>query len=214
MSEQPSPRDPKRLRASDADRERVAQILHKAMGEGRITLDELTERLDQVYSAKTLGELEPVVADLPTDETALPTVASTSTSSLPDRRIGGTPGSTTSIAVMSGAERKGAWVLPRQHSSFAFWGGVEIDLRHAHFAEQYSTITAVAIMGGIEVIVPDDITAEVTGVGIMGAFETKNKKGASPTAPPGAPVVKVTGLAFWGGVEVKRVPRSKIKELE
>ncbi len=215
MSEQPSPRDPKQLRASDADRERVAQVLHKAMGEGRITLDELSERLDQVYAAKTLGELEPIVADLPTDGTVLPTaLPATSPSASPDQRIGGTPGSTMSVAVMSGVERKGVWVLPRQHSSFAFWGGVEIDLRHARFAEQHSTITAVAIMGGIDVIVPDDITVEVNGVGIMGAFETRNKKGASPTAPPGAPVVKVNGLAFWGGVEVKRVPRSKIKELE
>ncbi len=183
------------------------------MGEGRITLNELEERLDQVYSAKTLGELEPVTADLPTDDAPLPT-APASTSSLPDRRVGGTPGSTTSIAVMSGTERKGVWVLPPQHNSFAFWGGVEIDLRHARFAEQRSTITAVAIMGGVDVIVPDDIAVEVTGVGIMGAFETRNKKGASPTAPPGAPVVKITGLAFWGGVEVKRVPRDKIKEIE
>ncbi|EHY90249.1 DUF1707 SHOCT-like domain-containing protein [Saccharomonospora azurea] len=220
MSEQPSRRDPKQLRASDADRERVAQVLHRAMGEGRITLNELEERLDQVYAAKTLGELEPVMADLPADDTALPALAdpsaavSTTPSSSPSRLIGGTPGSTTSIAVMAGADRKGVWVLPRQHNSFAFWGGIQIDLRHARFAEAYSTITAVAIMGGIEVIVPDDITVEVTGVGIMGAFETKNKKGASPTAPPGAPVVKVTGLAFWGGVEVKRVPRDKIKEIE
>lgn len=211
MSEQPPHRDPKQLRASDADRERVAQVLHKALGEGRITLGELEERLDRVYSAKTLGELEPITADLPTDDTPLP---ATSTSSALDRRIGGTPGSTTSIAVLSGTDRKGVWVLPPQHNSFAFWGGVKIDLRHARFAEQYSTITAVAIMGGIDVIVPDDVAVEVTGVGIMGAFETRNKKGASPTAPPGAPVVKVNGLAFWGGVEVKRVPRSKIKELE
>jgi len=45
------------LRASDADRERVAQILHNAMGEGRLTLAELDERLQQTYAAKTLGDL-------------------------------------------------------------------------------------------------------------------------------------------------------------
>ncbi|WP_197322304.1 DUF1707 domain-containing protein [Saccharomonospora sp. NB11] len=219
MSEQPSRRDPKQLRASDADRERVAQVLHKAMGEGRITLDELEERLDQVYTAKTLGELEPITADLPAEGTTLPSLAASqavapTTSSSPSQLVGGTPGSTTSIAVMSGTDRKGVWVLPRQHNSFAFWGGIKIDLRHARFAEAYSTISAVAIMGGIDVIVPDDVAVEVTGVGIMGAFETTNKKGASPTAPPGAPVVKITGLAFWGAVEVKRVPRNKIKQIE
>lgn len=219
MSEQPSRPDPEQMRASDADRERVAQRLHQAMADGRITMAELEERLGTVYAAKTIGELQPVVTDLPDEGAPLPSVSATSavapaSTAVPERRIGGVPGSTTSIAIMSGTDRKGDWVLPPQHNSFAFWGGVEIDLRHARFAEQYSTITAVAIMGGIEVIVPDDITVEVTGIGVMGAFETRNKKGASSSAAPGAPVVKITGLAFWGGVEVKRVPRSKIKELE
>ncbi|OQO91198.1 hypothetical protein B1813_17125 [Saccharomonospora piscinae] len=213
MSEQPPRPDPKRLRASDADRERIAQLLHKALGEGRITLAELEERLDTVYGAKTVGELEPVLADLPADGVALTPAAETAPAA-PDRRIGGRPGSTFSIAVMSGVDRKGEWVVPPQHNSVAFWGGVQLDLRHARFAEQHSTITAVAIMGGIEVIVPDDVVVDVTGIGIMGGFESRDKKGAARTAPPGAPVVKVTGLAFWGGVEVKRVPRSKIKELE
>ncbi|WP_019816481.1 DUF1707 SHOCT-like domain-containing protein [Saccharomonospora saliphila] len=197
-----------RLRASDADRERVARVLHDALGEGRITMSELEQRLDTVYAAKTLGELEPVLADLPGASVSpdLPATPSPRAGS-PERRIGGTPGSTFSIAVMSGATRKGNWVVPPQHNSVAFWGGVEIDLRHARFAEKHSTITAVAIMGGVDITVPDDIIVEVTGIGVMGAFETKNKKGASDTAPPGAPVVRINGLAFMGGVEVKRMPR-------
>ncbi|PRX43274.1 cell wall-active antibiotic response 4TMS protein YvqF [Prauserella shujinwangii] len=214
MTEQPDRPDPRRLRASDDDRERVAQILHKAMGEGRITVTELEERLDQVYSAKTVGELEPVLSDLP--ETSVSAALQPMTPAQvrrPDDRIGGTPGSTTSIAIMSGAGRKGNWVVPPQHNSFAFWGGVEIDLRHARFAERYSTITAVAIMGGIDITVPDDVVVEVTGIGIMGAFETKDKNGAADTAPPDAPVVRVNGFAFWGGVEVRRVPRKDRRQL-
>jgi uncharacterized protein DUF1707 len=195
------------MRASNADRERIARILHNALSEGRITVQEMEERLDTVYAAKTLAELEPPIADLP----AVPADAlapSPAPAPVVDNRIGGTPGSSASIAIMSGASRKGSWVVPHQHTSFAFWGGVELDLRGARFAGRVSTITAVAIMGGIEIVVPDDIVVEVSGIGFMGAFETRDPHAASPP-PPTAPVVRINGLAFWGGVTVIRKPRGE-----
>lgn len=200
------------MRISDADREKIAQVLHIAMSEGRITINELEERLTEVYAAKTVGDLKPVTADLPQHTTAIEPATSRALG-LPDSRIGGHPGSGGSIAVMSGASRKGSWVVPPQHNSFAFWGGVEIDLRQARFAEKHSTITAVAIMGGIEITVPDDVNVDVTGVGFMGAFELEDRA-RTPPASPTAPTIKVTGLAFWGGVVVKRKPRKDTPELE
>jgi hypothetical protein len=53
------------LRASDADRERIAERLRHATGEGRLSADELEERLEAVFAARTYGELDAVVADLP-----------------------------------------------------------------------------------------------------------------------------------------------------
>jgi DUF1707 SHOCT-like domain len=53
------------LRASDSDREQVAERLRIATGEGRLATDELEERLDALYHARTYGELEMLVADLP-----------------------------------------------------------------------------------------------------------------------------------------------------
>ena len=102
-----------------------------------------------------------------------------------------------SIGVLSGAVRKGSWVLPPQHNSFAFWGGAEIDLRQARFADRNCTITAVAIMGGIQITVPDDINVDVTGIGFMGGFVLEDKSGAPP-APPTAPTVKINGLGVLG----------------
>ncbi|WP_240519241.1 DUF1707 SHOCT-like domain-containing protein [Amycolatopsis antarctica] len=198
------------MRASDIDRERVAKILHTAMSEGRIDMGELEERLDVVYRAKTLDELEPVIADLPSSNRTggIITPATSTAVSAADRGdlVGGVPGSATSIAVMSGVTRKGSWVVPQQHNSVAFWGGVDIDLRNARFAQQHTTITAVAIMGGIDIVVPDDITVDVTGFGFMGAFDLDDKSGAAP-AGPDAPVVKINGLGFWGAVTVIRKPR-------
>ena len=53
------------MRASDADRHQVAEVLRDAAGDGRLTLDELQERLDGVYSARTYAELERFTRDLP-----------------------------------------------------------------------------------------------------------------------------------------------------
>ena len=58
------PGDP-RMRASDADRDRVASLLREHHAAGRLTADEFTERLDAAYAAKTLGEIDQLMSDLP-----------------------------------------------------------------------------------------------------------------------------------------------------
>lgn len=60
------------LRAADADRERAADLLRVHTGAGRITADELDERLDVVYASRTLGELDAVFVDLPREEGGRP----------------------------------------------------------------------------------------------------------------------------------------------
>ncbi|HEY1571460.1 MAG TPA: DUF1707 domain-containing protein [Pseudonocardiaceae bacterium] len=205
MSESAEHRKHLELRASDADRERVAKILHDAMGEGRLDINELDERLQSVYQAKTLGDLVPLTADLPVSaQTVAPVPAG---SPLPDDRIGGTPTGNVSVAVMSGFERKGEWVVPREYSAIAFMGGGELDLTDARFAERECTIHVFAFMGGIEITVPENVTVHVNGFAFMGGFD---RKGAHQ-GPPGAPVLTVNGFAFMGGVEVRPPKRKKRK---
>lgn len=207
--------DPGKLRASDADREAVARVLQTAMAEGRLTVAELQERLDTVYGAKTLSELEPVTWDLPGHQELVPRVPplppqrlvkAPPAASSAMSRIGGTPSSTVAGGIMSGATRAGPWVVPTQFTALAIMGGVDIDLTQARFAEAEVTITAVAIMGGIDIVVPDDITVIVSGIGFMGAFEDT----AHVQGPPGAPIVRVNGIALMAGVEVHR-PKKKGK---
>jgi Domain of unknown function (DUF1707)/Cell wall-active antibiotics response 4TMS YvqF len=202
------------MRVSNDDRERVAQVLHNAMAEGRLTVSELEERLDKVYAAKTFRDLEPVVRDLPVGN-PLPTlpVPAAGTSPVPSNRIGGRGTSSTAIAIMSGTDRKGVWTVPPTFTSFALMGGVEIDLTNARFEDAETTIQAFAFMGGIDIFVPDDIVVQVNGTGFMGAFENHAQNQAQPR--PGAPLVRITGLAVWGGVDVKkRKPRKEHRELE
>jgi DUF1707 SHOCT-like domain len=198
MTSIPPGSDRKSLRASDQDRERAAEILRDAAGEGRLGMDELDERLAAVYAAKTYAELEPVLEDLPQARSA--PVAAPAGRAV--QRIGGQPTSSAAIAVMGGFSRKGAWVVPAQFTAVAVMGGGDIDLREARFAERVVTIHAYAIMGGIAITVPEDVEVQVTGIGLMGAFE----HGPAGTGKPGGPKVIVNGLAFWGAVDVKRKP--------
>jgi Domain of unknown function (DUF1707)/Cell wall-active antibiotics response 4TMS YvqF len=200
MTSIPPDSDRKSLRASDQDRERAAEILRDAAGEGRLGMDELDERLTAVYAAKTYAELEPVLEDLPHAGTAPVPPASPAGTAV--QRIGGEPTSSAAIAVMGGFSRKGAWVVPAAFTAVAVMGGGEIDLREARFAERVVTIHAYAIMGGIEITVPEDVEVQVTGIGLMGAFE----HGPTGAGKPGGPKIIVNGLAFWGAVDVKRKP--------
>ncbi len=205
MSDELVPNDPGRMRASDTDRERVAQVLHKAAADGRLDLHELDERLGATYSAKTYGELVPITADLGVPPpAAMPAVRQTAALD----RIGGVPGSTVSFAFWSGCDRKGDWVVPRYHNAVAIMGGVTLDLTQARFAEAEVTINVFAFWGGVDIIVPEEVTVIVSGMGFMGAFE--NRTTSTPSVP-GGPVVRITGLALMGGVDVKRPKRKKIK---
>lgn len=206
MSGPPAVPDRGNLRASDADRERVANVLREAAGDGRLTMEELNERLDAVYAAKTYAELEPITRDLPATGTAHAPVPAQS-SAVQDSRIGGVPTSEGAFAILGGFSRKGDWVVPKDFTAFAFMAGGEIDFREARFAEPVVTIHVIAIMGGIEITVPEDVTVRVTGIGIMGGFD----HGASGSGAPGGPTIVINGLALMGGVEVRRRPLKKSK---
>jgi hypothetical protein len=194
---------PAEMRASHADREQIADILRAAAGDGRLDIDELEQRLEQVYAAKTYGDLEPIVRDLPLGRT--PAVRRGDAVATPRDRIGGVASGSTAIAIFGGSERKGHWVVPSQFSAFAMFGGVDLDLREAKFETPEVRITAVAICGGIDIKVPPDVVVQVEGAGIFGGFA---RPGDAPPPPPGAPIVRVDGVAIFGGVDVK-YPRPK-----
>jgi hypothetical protein len=206
MSTSPAVPDPQHLRASDADREATAEKLRQAAGDGRLTMDELDERLDAVYAAKTYAELEPITHDLPDGGPGYVPAASASPPG-DVRQYGGDPSSHTAVAILGGFSRKGDWVVPKTFNAFMLMGGGEIDMRDARFAEPEVSIHVVAIMGGCEITVPEDATVHVTGVGIMGAFEHS----VAGAGSPGGPVINVSGVALMGGVEVKRKLPKKAK---
>ncbi|SEQ31432.1 Cell wall-active antibiotics response 4TMS YvqF [Streptomyces sp. yr375] len=200
----PGPAD---LRASDADRERVSEVLRDALAEGRLDMVEFEERLDQTYKARTYGELAPITRDLPAAGAVPPSPVVSlrkepvEEGSWAGRIVGGEGSSTWAVAVLSGFQRKGRWTVPRRFNCFAFCGGGEIDLREADFTAGEVVINCVAIMGGVQITVPPGVEVDVRGIGVMGGFDQGD---TGVREDPDAPRVVVTGFAFWGGVGVER----------
>lgn len=199
------------LRASDADRERVAEALREAYAEGRITSEEHSERVDAVYAAKTLGELVPLTRDLPSHSATHQSMP-TGTASRAQPRPGPAALSRTEpqamLAVFGGAERKGRFRAGREIKAVAVFGGVEIDLTDAVFDTPELVIHCTAVFGGVEIKVPEHVTLRGGGAGIFGGFDVRHQEGTDPHGP----VVTIKGAAVFGGVEAKCHRPSKLVE--
>ena len=215
--------DALRLRASDADRERVAGLLRDAYAEGRLSPVEHEERLAEVYRATTYGELVPVLHDLPVPPGALSVpgvgqaIALTPSSAVVPSSTSGVvvdpsrveQGQGTAVAILSGVERKGRWVAPPTMTTVAFMGGVEMDFSDVVLTAQETTMTVFCLMGGIEIAVPDGIEVRFDAVALMGGHS-----GPTSTPPPGSPVLRITGLILMGGVDIKSAKGSGSKQIE
>lgn len=203
MEGQLEPRpDPSTMRISDSDRHQVAEILRQAAGEGRIEIEELDERLEATYAARTYADLMPITQDLPVQgSTQAP--ATRPAAGLATRYE-------TSVAIMSGVDRKGVWEVGPTHSAFCVMGGVDIDLREAVFASSEVVITANTLMGGIDVIVNERTRVIVEGAGVMGTFEQARDK-VEPRLTADSPVIRVRGVAIMGAVTVVRKGPSRRK---
>jgi Domain of unknown function (DUF1707) len=204
MSEGRDAQDPARLRISDSDRHQVAEVLREAAGEGRIDFEELDERLEATYAARTYADLVPITLDLPTQPTtSLP--AHPAAVSTPSPVVAGGPTEEKHLAIMGGLDRKGVWTVPARLTVTCFMGGADLDLRQAQFAAREVVITINAVMGGADIKVNPHTHVIMEGTGIMGGYS-----GPSDQTPAeldaNSPVVRIRGFAVMGGVSVARRP--------
>lgn len=193
---------PESMRISDAEREHVVTVLREAAAQGRLSIDELGERMEQTWAARTYADLVPITIDLPTDSVPALTGPAAPTSTPGSRVIPG-PRSGKGVAIMGGLDRSGAWVVPERFSVLAFMGGARLDLRRATFSAAEVVLDIKAIMGGVEIIVDEHTRVVMEGIGIMGGF-SEVPGNTEPQLTVDSPVVRVRGLAIWGGVAVFR----------
>ena len=196
--------DPQQLRISDDDRHKVADILRDAAGDGRIDFEELDERLEATYAAKTYADLVPITLDLPASSVAAPVTPSTpaTVGATPSPVVAG-PDSSSHVAILGGFDRTGHWIVPRQMSVFAMMGGANLDMREAQFADREVVITVNAFMGGAEIIVNPHTNVVMEGTGIMGGYSGPSGK-VPAELDANSVTVRVRGVAIWGGVSVSR----------
>lgn len=188
---------PGALRASDADREKVAAVLSTAYAEGRLTHEEHDERLELAMSARTFEQLVPLTDDLVPLDRPIPVPVDPNAPG-PQIQPRTDAGIDQLVAVFGGFERKGVWHPKKMANAYTVFGGGEIDLTEAVWPAREIEITAVCAFGGLEITVPEGVHVRNEVVGIFGGSEVKRV-----TAGPEAPTLVVKGFAFFGGVEVR-----------
>ncbi|NDL59809.1 DUF1707 SHOCT-like domain-containing protein [Phytoactinopolyspora mesophila] len=214
----PHVESPADLRCSDVDRERVAEALRNAAGEGRLTLTELEERLDAAFKARTYGDLQPITRDLP--EGPYPMPGGATQQSWQNRR----PASAAQPAqpppqrpapqysprpavpkeqinaILSEEKRSGRWEVPGRLDLTSILGSVELDFTEAIVRAPEVEIRIGVVLGSVTVIVPDGIDVRMDSItNILG--DRKMKLETSVT--PGAPNCRISGFVLLGEVTVR-----------
>jgi hypothetical protein len=182
-------------------RDQAIAVLSDAFAHDLIEVDEFEHRLTLAHQATTLAEIAKTVSDLTAPESATALVAASTAVPV----VAGGRESDRVIAIFGGVERHGAWRVPSHLQASAVFGGMSLDFREAVFAPGVTEIYVMALMGGVELIVPPGLSVEVSGTAIMGGFGHVERTPVQ--ADPDRPLLRVHGLAVMGGVAVEtRLP--------
>jgi hypothetical protein len=176
-------------RVSDAEREQAVVWLRGHLLSGRLTLEEFSERIEQVYAAAIQADLAGVRAGLPSDREP---AALSST-----RRATRVTAALFAHVVKRGRLRLGRWSVA---------GGalcdIDLDLRKAEMRGQKSALGIFVGLGNVDVYVPEHINVTVTGLAIGG----HRREWGGELERPGAPEISVRAVSIFATVDVWRVP--------
>ncbi|MGW6737185.1 DUF1707 SHOCT-like domain-containing protein [Streptomyces sp. NPDC055013] len=175
------------LRASDADRDRAVDVLNAAAGDGRLTMEELDERVTAALFARTVGELAELTVDLPTAPGGVEVKDVV--------RIEQQGGS---------AVRGGGWVVPRRLEIESSWGDVTLDFTQAVMADGTLRIDLDMRGGTLRLVTRPGVVVDTDSLAIEYA-----KVKTRPAGDAGAPVVlriEIAGQMQYGRIVV-RPPR-------
>ncbi|MDH2428146.1 DUF1707 domain-containing protein [Sphaerisporangium sp. TRM90804] len=184
MSGELMPRSPQ-TRMSDADREMVAGRLRAAHGEGRLTLEEFEQRLSGALAARTFGEVEPFLADLPGNPV---TVA------VPEHAVLRTTAAT--------LKRQGTWVVARRLMVVGKGGGVKLDFTDALISDRVVEIDLDVFLGSTRLVLPPGASVDIDDVEFVAGSPHVRRVPTSPIPGPGLHF-KVRGKQRGGSLVVR-----------
>lgn len=179
----------------DLEREEVVQALCAHYAQDHLSTGELESRFERVYKSTDRRELRTVLEGLPAMGPLVPPPA-------PLYALANTGGGLPAdekryLSLFSEVRKEGAWVPARKISLFVMFGSALLDLREAALPPGGIEIDADVIFGEAKILLPPGIGAQVDCSAVMGTAEDKSRPGV-----PGAPVVRVRGGAFMGGIVV------------
>ena len=187
------------IRASDADRERTVTVLRTSGANGQLTVDELDERVEAAYAARTRGELERLVEDLGDSRTR--------PSGLPVRP--GEGGTRWVVSVMGGSDRKGHWRVGRTVTVLNLMGGSNLDLNDAELAADVVEMRVYSLMGGSDIRVPEGLNVEVSEFALMGGNDVSR---GTVRPDDGGPLLRLKMISIMGGSSLRRGRRKSRAE--
>ena len=182
-------------------REQAIARISECYADDLFDVDELDRRLDLAHGARTLAELDALVADLapaasPAGSTALvPAGASTLAVDDPAR-----PPTKRLRALLSSVTRRGRWTVPKQLEVRTFWGNVELDFRDASLAPGVTTIDIRVTMANLEVVLPPGLAVDVDVSCFAGNVEQRHR--VPPDDDPARPMLRFTGAVRFGNFEI------------
>jgi len=187
---------------ADTDRDHTVARLREHVVAGRLTLDEFSERMGAALEARTRGDLEAVMADLPAAPVPAERPVVAAAAPRKARRW--------HVAVMSGHSTKGRWRISGKTNAVAVMGGCDMDLRRAEIEGSEVEITAFAFWGAVDIIVPEGFDVELRGFSFMGGRSLRLR---DVPIVPGSPRIVVRGFAVMGGIDVKSRPSRSARRL-
>lgn len=186
---------PESLVALRDRRHQVIARLSECYAGDILEVEELERRLDLAHAARTVAELEELVADLaPAATTALVPAAP---AAIDDP---GRAAEKKQRVIMSSVERRGRWTVPRKLRLRVFWGHAELDFRDASLAPGTTTIDIGVLMGNLEIILPPHLSIDVDVSSFMGSVEERHR--VPPDADPARPVLQLVGSVRLGNLEI------------
>jgi hypothetical protein len=170
------------LRISDVERESAVRTLGEHHAVGRLSYDEFVERMDRAYEARTHEELDVLTADLP--EVHAPRAQARKRRWL--------------VSIMGGNERAED-VANDETVIVDVMGGSDLDLRAASFPAGEATVTAIAVMGGSTIWVPEGARVQLSGFALMGG----NSNSVPAASTSSGPLIRVKAWSLMGGIDVR-----------
>ncbi|NKY37661.1 DUF1707 domain-containing protein [Nocardia speluncae] len=199
------------LRVSDAERDHVGELLQRAVGMGMLSLGEFTERMDTALAAKTRGELNSVLVDLPGVRLIGEPTASQPGPSKPAPlpQPGDAARAPLSGVVqggiirprMSGVTRRGDWQVASVLRVNSWLSGVTLDFTQAVMTTQVVEIQVDDYASSLTLIVPQEATVDLDGLELIGS-SVNNKVRSGP--PIGPLHLLVHGRVRFGSVTAKQ----------